>query len=72
MGEVLFLSFFIFGVEFVRFQVVLVESGFVLYYVDEEVDEEEFDEEDGEFCVSVLQMMGSNDYGCDGDEDDGY
>lgn len=31
-----------------------MESGFVLYYVDEEVDEEEFDEEDGEFCVSVL------------------
>nr|AAC50170.1 TFIIIB 90 kDa subunit [Homo sapiens]prf//2116442A transcription factor IIIB [Homo sapiens] len=55
-----------------RPQAVLVESGPVSYHADEEADEEEPDEEDGEPCVSALQMMGSNDYGCDGDEDDGY
>uniref|UniRef100_A0A8C9I317 Transcription factor IIIB 90 kDa subunit n=1 Tax=Piliocolobus tephrosceles TaxID=591936 RepID=A0A8C9I317_9PRIM len=55
-----------------RPQPVLVESGPVSYHADEEADEEEPDEEDGEPCVSALQMMGGNDYGCDGDEDDGY
>uniref|UniRef100_A0A2K6L0R5 Transcription factor IIIB 90 kDa subunit n=1 Tax=Rhinopithecus bieti TaxID=61621 RepID=A0A2K6L0R5_RHIBE len=55
-----------------RPQAVLVESGPVSYHADEEADEEEPDEEDGEPCVSALQMMGGNDYGCDGDEDDGY
>lgn len=48
-----------------------MESGPVSYHADE-ADEEEPDEEDGEPCVSALQMMGGNDYGCDGDEDDGY
>uniref|UniRef100_A0A2K5PVK2 B-related factor 1 n=1 Tax=Cebus imitator TaxID=2715852 RepID=A0A2K5PVK2_CEBIM len=60
------------GAEPARPQAVLVESGPVSYHADEEAEEEEPDEEDGELCVSALQMMGGNDYGCDVDEDDGY
>lgn len=51
---------------------VVVESGPVTYHADEDAEEEEAEEEDGEPCVSALQMMGADDYGCDGDEDDGY
>uniref|UniRef100_G3SPY1 Transcription factor IIIB 90 kDa subunit n=1 Tax=Loxodonta africana TaxID=9785 RepID=G3SPY1_LOXAF len=43
----------------------------VSYHLDEDV-EDDAEEEEGEPCVSALQMMGSNDYGCDGDDDDGY
>ncbi|EAW81911.1 BRF1 isoform 11 [Pan troglodytes] len=71
-GEALLPSSPTLGAEPARPQAVLVESGPVSYHADEEADEEEPDEEDGEPCVSALQMMGSNDYGCDGDEDDGY
>uniref|UniRef100_A0A2R8PM59 Transcription factor IIIB 90 kDa subunit n=1 Tax=Callithrix jacchus TaxID=9483 RepID=A0A2R8PM59_CALJA len=60
------------GAEPARPQAVLVESGPVSYHADEEAEEEEPDEEDGELCVSALQMMGGDDYGCDVDEDDGY
>lgn len=53
---------------------VLVESGPVAYHPEEEAEEEDPDpeEEDGEPCVSALQMLGGSDYGCDGDDDDGY
>ncbi|KAI5937012.1 transcription factor IIIB 90 kDa subunit isoform X1 [Manis javanica] len=51
---------------------VVVESGPVSYHPEEDADEEDADEEDGEPCVSALRMLGSNDYGCDGDDDDGY
>ncbi|XP_075782528.1 transcription factor IIIB 90 kDa subunit isoform X1 [Pelodiscus sinensis] len=50
---------------------VLVESGPVSYNHDDEVEEEEIEEED-EHCMSALQLMGGNDYGCDMDDDDGY
>ncbi|NWQ96120.1 TF3B factor, partial [Burhinus bistriatus] len=50
---------------------VLVESGPVAYNPDEEVEEEEI-EEDDDHCMSALQLMGGNDYGCDMDDDDGY
>ncbi|KAJ7419065.1 BRF1, RNA polymerase III transcription initiation factor subunit [Pitangus sulphuratus] len=50
---------------------VLVESGPVAYNPDEEVEEEEV-EEDEDHCMSALQLMGGNDYGCDVEEDDGY
>ncbi|CAK6431707.1 unnamed protein product [Pipistrellus nathusii] len=51
---------------------VLVESGPVAYHPEEDAEEEDPDaEEDGEPCVSALQMMGGSDYGCDGDDDDG-
>ncbi|XP_008053473.1 transcription factor IIIB 90 kDa subunit [Carlito syrichta] len=60
------------GAEPARPEAVLVESGPVSYHADEEADEEDPDEEDGEPCVSALQMMGSSDYGCDGDDDEGY
>ncbi|XP_066854562.1 transcription factor IIIB 90 kDa subunit isoform X1 [Anser cygnoides] len=50
---------------------VLVESGPVAYNPDEEVEEEEA-EEDDDHCMSALQLMGGNDYGCDMDDDDGY
>ncbi|KAM9645260.1 transcription factor IIIB 90 kDa subunit isoform 1-T1 [Trichechus inunguis] len=60
------------GAEPVRPAAVVVESGPVSYHPDEDVDEDDAEEEEGEPCVSALQMMGSNDYGCDGDEDDGY
>ncbi|CAL8283414.1 unnamed protein product [Lota lota] len=46
----------------------VVESGPVVY--DDAGDEEE--EDDEEPCVSAMQLMGSNDYGCDGDFDDGF
>ncbi|CAB1420813.1 unnamed protein product [Pleuronectes platessa] len=45
---------------------VLVESGPVVY--DEAADEEEEEEEDP--CMSAMEMMGSNDYGCDGEYED--
>ncbi|XP_040413856.1 transcription factor IIIB 90 kDa subunit isoform X1 [Cygnus olor] len=50
---------------------VLVESGPVAYNPDEEVEEEEA-EEDDDHCMSALQLMGGNDYGCDMDDEDGY
>ncbi|OPJ81379.1 hypothetical protein AV530_009842 [Patagioenas fasciata monilis] len=50
---------------------VLVESGPVAYNADEEVEEEEI-EEDDDHCMSALQLMGGNDYGCDMEDDDGY
>ncbi|XP_065539485.1 transcription factor IIIB 90 kDa subunit isoform X2 [Lathamus discolor] len=50
---------------------VLVESGPVAYNHDEEVEEEEI-EDDDDHCMSALQLMGGNDYGCDVDDDDGY
>ncbi|XP_071601475.1 transcription factor IIIB 90 kDa subunit isoform X2 [Heliangelus exortis] len=50
---------------------VLVESGPVAYNPEEEVEEEEV-EDDDDHCMSALQLMGGNDYGCDMDEDDGY
>ncbi|KAM6201628.1 transcription factor IIIB 90 kDa subunit isoform 2-T2 [Rhynchocyon petersi] len=59
------------GTEPVR-PAVVVESGPVSYHPDEEVDEDDAEEDEGEPCVSALQMLGSNDYGCDGDDDDGY
>uniref|UniRef100_A0A8C8R7J6 Brf1 TBP-binding domain-containing protein n=1 Tax=Pelusios castaneus TaxID=367368 RepID=A0A8C8R7J6_9SAUR len=52
---------------------VLVESGPVSYNHDEEVEEEEVEvEEEDDHCMSALQLMGGNDYGCDMDDDDGY
>ncbi|XP_048831237.1 transcription factor IIIB 90 kDa subunit-like [Brienomyrus brachyistius] len=48
-------------------QPVVVESGPVVY--EEAMEEEE--EEEEEPCVSAMQLMGGNDYGCDGDEDEG-
>uniref|UniRef100_A0A8C2Y3T1 Brf1 TBP-binding domain-containing protein n=1 Tax=Capra hircus TaxID=9925 RepID=A0A8C2Y3T1_CAPHI len=56
----------------VRPTAVVVESGPVSYHADEDAEEEDAEEEDGEPCVSALRMMGANDYGCDGDDDDGY
>ncbi|XP_037359993.1 transcription factor IIIB 90 kDa subunit isoform X2 [Talpa occidentalis] len=50
----------------------VVESGPVSYHPEEEDGEEEAEEEDGEPCVSALQMLGRGDYGCDGDDEDGY
>ncbi|XP_062433169.1 transcription factor IIIB 90 kDa subunit isoform X2 [Rhea pennata] len=50
---------------------VLVESGPVAYNPDEEVEEEEV-EDDDDHCMSALQLMGGNDYGCDLEDDDGY
>ncbi|KGL82370.1 Transcription factor IIIB 90 kDa subunit, partial [Tinamus guttatus] len=50
---------------------VLVESGPVAYNPDEEVEEEEI-EDDDDHCMSALQLMGGNDYGCDVEDDDGY
>lgn len=58
--------------ERVRPTAVVVESGPVSYHADEDAEEEDAEEEDGEPCVSALRMMGANDYGCDGDDDDGY
>ncbi|XP_076604371.1 BRF1 general transcription factor IIIB subunit a [Chaetodon auriga] len=48
---------------------VVVESGPVVYD-DAAADEEDEDEE--EACVSAMDLLGSNDYGCDGDYDDGF
>ncbi|XP_041809819.1 BRF1 RNA polymerase III transcription initiation factor subunit a [Chelmon rostratus] len=48
---------------------VVVESGPVIYD-DAAADEE--DEEEEETCVSAMDLLGSNDYGCDGDYDDGF
>ncbi|XP_012601903.1 transcription factor IIIB 90 kDa subunit isoform X2 [Microcebus murinus] len=72
VGEALLQSPPALGAEPVRPAAVLVESGPVSYHPDEEADEEDPDEEDGEPCVSALQMMGGSDYGCDGDDDEGY
>lgn len=61
------------GAEPARPTVVVVESGPVSYHAaEEDGEDEEPDEEDGEPCVSALQMLGGDDYGCDGDDDDGY
>ncbi|XP_077420662.1 BRF1 general transcription factor IIIB subunit a isoform X2 [Vanacampus margaritifer] len=46
---------------------VLVESGPVVY--DEAAEEDEDEEEDT--CMSAMELMGSQDYGCD-DYDDGF
>ncbi|XP_043373824.1 transcription factor IIIB 90 kDa subunit isoform X4 [Dermochelys coriacea] len=59
------------GPELEKPENVLVESGPVSYNHDEEVEEEEIEEED-DHCMSALQLMGGNDYGCDMDDDDGY
>ncbi|XP_061037369.1 transcription factor IIIB 90 kDa subunit isoform X4 [Eubalaena glacialis] len=72
VGEALLPSPPSLGAETVRPTAVVVESGPVSYHPEEDADEEEPDEEDGEPCVSALQMMGGDDYGCDGDDDDGY
>ncbi|XP_036697306.1 transcription factor IIIB 90 kDa subunit isoform X10 [Balaenoptera musculus] len=72
VGEALLPSPSSLGAEPVRPTAVVVESGPVSYHPEEDADEEEPDEEDGEPCVSALQMMGGDDYGCDGDDDDGY
>ncbi|XP_068395503.1 transcription factor IIIB 90 kDa subunit isoform X2 [Eschrichtius robustus] len=72
VGEALLPSPPSLGAEPVRPTAVVVESGPVSYHPEEDADEEEPDEEDGEPCVSALQMMGGDDYGCDGDDDDGY
>ncbi|XP_068847626.1 transcription factor IIIB 90 kDa subunit isoform X2 [Capricornis sumatraensis] len=58
--------------ERVRPAAVVVESGPVSYHADEDPEDEDPEEEDGEPCVSALRMMGADDYGCDGDDDDGY
>nr|XP_020656423.1 transcription factor IIIB 90 kDa subunit isoform X3 [Pogona vitticeps] len=50
---------------------VLVETGPVSYNHEEDVEEEEVEEED-DHCVSALQLMGGNDYGCEMDDDEGY
>ncbi|KAF7251878.1 Transcription factor IIIB 90 kDa subunit [Varanus komodoensis] len=50
---------------------VLVETGPVSYNHEEDVEEEEVEEEE-DHCMSALQLMGGNDYGCDMDDDDGY
>ncbi|XP_068607767.1 transcription factor IIIB 90 kDa subunit-like [Brachionichthys hirsutus] len=47
---------------------VVVESGPVDY--DMAADEEEEEEEDP--CMSAMHLLGGNDYGCDGDYDDGF
>ncbi|XP_063803286.1 transcription factor IIIB 90 kDa subunit isoform X2 [Pseudophryne corroboree] len=49
---------------------VVVESGPVAYNHEEDAEEEE--EEEEEHCVSALQLMGGNDYGCELEDDDGY
>ncbi|KAM4690827.1 transcription factor IIIB 90 kDa subunit isoform 2-T2 [Rhinophrynus dorsalis] len=49
---------------------VVVESGPVMYNHEDDAEEEE--EEEEEHCVSALQLMGGNDYGCEMDDDDGY
>lgn len=48
------------GSEPVRPSAVVVESGPVSYHPEEDAEEEDPDEEDGEPCVSALQMMGGN------------
>ncbi|KAM9068435.1 transcription factor IIIB 90 kDa subunit isoform X2 [Sarcophilus harrisii] len=50
---------------------IVVESGPVLYNHDDDIEEEEIEEEE-DHCMSALQLMGGNDYGCDLDDDDGY
>ncbi|KAM4852998.1 transcription factor IIIB 90 kDa subunit [Thomomys bottae] len=60
------------GAEPARPWAVLVESGPVSYHPGEDADEEDVEDDDAEPCVSALQMMGGNDYGCDADDDDGY
>nr|XP_057946451.1 BRF1 RNA polymerase III transcription initiation factor subunit a [Doryrhamphus excisus]XP_057946452.1 BRF1 RNA polymerase III transcription initiation factor subunit a [Doryrhamphus excisus] len=48
---------------------VLVESGPVVY--EDGAAEDEEDEEEEETCVSAMELMGSQDYGCD-DYDDAF
>uniref|UniRef100_A0A1A8HTE0 BRF1 homolog, subunit of RNA polymerase III transcription initiation factor IIIBa n=2 Tax=Nothobranchius kuhntae TaxID=321403 RepID=A0A1A8HTE0_NOTKU len=48
---------------------LVVESGPVAYD-DAAADEEEEEEEDP--CVSAMELLGGNDYGCDGDYEDGF
>lgn len=54
----------------VESQSVVVESGPVTYNHEEDAEEEE--EEEDEHCVSALQMLGGNDYGCELEDDDAY
>ncbi|XP_075049160.1 transcription factor IIIB 90 kDa subunit [Mixophyes fleayi] len=49
---------------------VVVESGPVAYNHEDDAEEEE--EEEEEHCVSALQLLGGNDYGCELDDDYGY
>uniref|UniRef100_A0A8C5QPU5 Transcription factor IIIB 90 kDa subunit n=1 Tax=Leptobrachium leishanense TaxID=445787 RepID=A0A8C5QPU5_9ANUR len=49
---------------------VVVESGPVAYCNEEDPEEEEDEEDD--HCMSALQLLGGNDYGCDVEEDFGY
>lgn len=72
MGEAAFPSSPALGAELARPAVVLVESGPVSYHSEEVAEEDDADEDDGEPCISALKMLGSNAYGCDGDDDDGY
>ncbi|XP_036094053.1 transcription factor IIIB 90 kDa subunit isoform X2 [Rousettus aegyptiacus] len=60
------------GAEPVRPAAVVVESGPVSYHAEDDPEEDDPEEEDGEPCVSALRMVGGSDYGCDGDDDDGY
>ncbi|XP_054826585.1 transcription factor IIIB 90 kDa subunit [Eublepharis macularius] len=50
---------------------VLVETGPVSYNHEEEAEEEDVEEEE-DHCMSALQLMGGNDYGCDMEDEDGY
>lgn len=49
---------------------VVVESGPVAY--DDAAAEDEDEDEEEEACVSAVDLLGSRDYGCDGDYDDGF
>ncbi|XP_036981266.1 BRF1 RNA polymerase III transcription initiation factor subunit a isoform X1 [Acanthopagrus latus] len=48
---------------------VVVESGPVVY---DDVAADEEDEDEDEPCVSAMDLFGSNEYGCDGDYDEGF
>ncbi|TKS86111.1 Transcription factor IIIB 90 kDa subunit [Collichthys lucidus] len=48
---------------------VVVESGPVVY---DDVAADEEDDEEEETCLSAMDLLGGNDYGCDGDYDDGF
>ncbi|XP_034531273.1 transcription factor IIIB 90 kDa subunit-like [Notolabrus celidotus] len=49
---------------------VVVESGPVVY--DDAAADEEEEEDEEEPCVSAMDMLGDNEYGCDGDYDEGF
>lgn len=48
---------------------MVVESGPVSYHPEEDAEEEDPDEEDGEPCVSALQMLGGSGEGPQGQWD---